>query len=183
VTGQPTPTRGALRVLRGCALAVTSATLAVAAHALSGGELPDPALTALLTVGVAAAGIALADRRRSPGAILALLGAAQLATHVMLSFAGMQMAGTSVPVPHVNGFVMLGAHAVAVLVSAGLLARADAVVFLLAAVVSMLLPRMLVAPPVPDWPTGTRPDVLPQVRTIAVLLCRSHARRGPPVAA
>src|SRR6266568_4615950 len=52
------------------------AALAVAAHAVSGGMVPDPGLTALLTVGVAAVGIALADRRRSQGAILLVLGAA-----------------------------------------------------------------------------------------------------------
>jgi hypothetical protein len=179
VRGQPSPTRGALRVLRGGALAATSATLAVAAHAVAGGALPDTGLTALLTAGVAAIGTAMADRRRSTGAILAVLGAAQLATHVILSFDEMTMPGA----PHVGGLTMTGAHALAVLVSAGLLARADAAVFLVVAVLAMLLPTVWSTPPVPAAPSGARRRVLAQDRCTAVLLRRSHARRGPPVAA
>src|ERR1700743_3007616 len=110
MTGRPTPTRGAPRVWRGVALAVTSAMLAVAAHAAAGGGLPDPGLTALLTIGVAAVGVALADRRRSAGAIIAVLGAAQLATHVLPSFAEMGMAGDMGMAGHSYTLAMLGAH-------------------------------------------------------------------------
>jgi hypothetical protein len=181
VRRQPAPTRGALRVFRGSALAVTSATLAVAAHTLAGGMVPDTGLTVLLTIGVAAVGIAMADRRRGTAAILAVLGAAQLASHVLLSFGDevgdMHMSAA----PPVNGTVMLGAHVLAVLVSAALLAGADTAVFVVAAVLAMLLPRLLTAPPVASVPSGARRVVLAQDRCTAVLLRRSHARRGPPV--
>jgi hypothetical protein len=195
VTAVPTPTRGLPRFCRAGVLAVTSATLAVAAHAVAGGELPDAGVTALLTIGVAAVGVALADRRRSIGAILAVLGAAQLATHVLLSFAGTgmsgsmggamsgAMAGDAHMVTHGYSLPMLGAHAVAVLISAWLLARADDAVFLAASVLARLLPRLFSALVVPDAPRRPRPVVAGQDRALTVLFRRSNARRGPPVAA
>jgi hypothetical protein len=83
--------------------------------------------------------------------------------------------------PHATSPTMLGAHAIAVLVSAVLLAKADAVIFLVVAVLAMLLPTLLTAPPVPSAPARACPRVAPQDRSTAVLLRRSHARRGPPV--
>jgi hypothetical protein len=158
------------------ALAVTSAALAVAAHAVAGGGLPDPALTALLTVGLAAFGVALADRRHGVGTVLLVLGAAQLATHVLLSVAEPDMAGGRMDTP----LLMTGAHAVAVLVTAALLASADAVLFRLAAVFSMLLPTVLVAPPVPAGPVALRCAATPLHRPMSALLRLSDPRRGPP---
>ncbi|HEY3753332.1 MAG TPA: hypothetical protein VGL80_29435 [Pseudonocardiaceae bacterium] len=163
-----------------------SATLAVAAHALAGGGLPATGLTVVLTLGLAAIGVAIADRRRSTGTILAVLGAAQLVTHVLLSLSPMHMAGDVViadGAPRADSAGMLGAHVIAVLVSAVLLAKADAAVFLITAVLAMLLPSLLIAPPVPSAPAGARPHAVPQDRSISVLLRRSHARRGPPVTA
>jgi hypothetical protein len=139
--------------------------------------LPDPGLTALLTVGVAGVGIALADRRRGQGAILLVLGAAQLATHVLLSVAGQGMPDM------VDPLVMTGAHAAAVLVAAVLLARADAVVLGLAGLLAMLLPLVLVAPPPPVGPLVSWRVAVPVDRAMAVLLRRTSPRRGPPVPA
>jgi hypothetical protein len=175
-------------VFRGSALAITSATLTVAAHTVAGGMPPDTGLTVLLTLGVAAVGVALAGRRRSPGAILAVLGAAQLASHVLLSFGdsvGAMSAGDLRMVAPVTGTAMLGAHVLAVLLSAALLAGAETAVFVVAGVLAMLLPRLLTAPPVPSAPpdAGARRFMLAQDRYTAVLLRRSHARRGPPVTA
>jgi hypothetical protein len=155
-----------------------SAALAVAAHAVSGGMVPDLGLTALLTVGVAAVGIAMADRRRSQGTILLVLGAAQLATHVLLSVASQDMSRDVV-----NPLVMTGAHAAAVVLAAALLARADAVVLGLAGVVAALLPRVLVTPPPPVGPPVSWCWAVPVDRAMAVLLCRASPRRGPPVPA
>lgn len=177
MTGQPAPTRGVPRIVRGASLAVVSAALAVAAHTVAGGMMPDPGLTALLTVGVAAVGIAMADRRRSQGAILLVLGAAQLATHVLLSVASQGMPDV------VDPLVMTAAHAVAVLVAAVLLARADGVVFGLAGLLAMLLPRVLVTPPPPAGPHVSWRWVVPVDRATAVLLRLASPRRGPPVPA
>lgn len=176
MTAQPTPIRGAPRWCRGAALAVTSATLAVTAHAVAGGGLPNAGLTVLLTVGVAAVGVALADRRRSTGAILAVLGGAQLATHVLLSL------GESMPMAHDYDLRMLAAHAAAVVVTALLLAGADTAVLRCAGLLAMLLPRLAVRlPRPPDVPVAVRPWARPRAVATSTLLCRSHGRRGPPL--
>jgi hypothetical protein len=177
VTGQQAPIRGVSRIVRGVLLAGASGALAVAAHTVAGGMLPDPGLTALLTVGVAGVGIAMADRRRGQGAILLALGAAQLATHVLLSVASQGMPDV------VDPLVMTGAHAAAVLVTAALLARADAVVLGLAGLLAMLLPRLMVAPPPPAGPLVSWRVAAPVDRAMAVLLRLSSPRRGPPVPA
>lgn len=195
MTATPTPTRGALRVWRGAVLAVTSATLTVTAHTMAGGMPPDTGLTVLLTVGVAAVGVALADRQRSAMAILAVLAVAQLASHVLLSLgtpamsdmpgmADMSDMGGMPGMQHVNGLAMLAAHTIAVLLSAALLARADAAIFLFAAVLAMLLPRLLLVAPPPAVPVArVRPTASPRDTATSVLLRRSHGRRGPPVSA
>lgn len=173
---------------RGAVLAITSATLTVTAHAMAGGMPPDTGLTVLLTIGVAAVGVALADRQRSATAILIVLAVAQLASHALLSLGTPAMPGmtdmTDMPgTQHVNGLAMLAAHTIAVLLSAALLARADAAVFLFAAVLAMLLPRLLVAAP-PAVPVArVRPVTAPKDTATAALLCRGHGRRGPPVSA
>jgi hypothetical protein len=166
-------------VLRGALLAGTSAALAVAAHAVAGGMLPSTGLTVLLTVGVAAAGIALADRRRGPVAILFALGSAHLGIHLMLSVAATGEPMASRPV---NGWLMAGGHLLAVLLAAAVLTRAEDAVFALAAAWAMLLPRWSVGPLPPRIASLRLPTDLPPVdRLLAVLLRRSCARRGPPL--
>jgi hypothetical protein len=159
------------------ALAVTSAALAVAAHVVAGGMPPDTGLTLLLTAGVAGAGTALADRRRGTVAIVLALGVAQVGMHLILSIPQPGVMGPAAPV---NSVLMTGAHAVAVLISAAVLARADAAVFLVAGVLAMILPRWLSAPPVPPAPARTCFPAVPVDRTMTVLLRRRCARRGPP---
>jgi hypothetical protein len=166
-------------VFRGLALATVSGSLAAAAHEFGGGGMPQTGLTALLTVGVAAVGVALADRRGSLPVILAVLGAAQLATHVLLTVESMNMPGMH----QVDGPAMVGAHTIAVLVSAVLLAKADAAVFQVIAALTRLLPTVLTTPPVPEAPERPLARVPASDRTTSVLLRRSNARRGPPARA
>lgn len=168
-------------------LAVTSAVLAVVAHAAAGGVLPSAGLTALLTVGVAAAGVALAGRRRSPWVIVAVLGAAQLAIHVLLSVESVatDQAGMA-PMRGMpfDGVAMIGAHTIAVLVSAGLLAKADAAMFALTALLAKVLPTVLYVPAAPEAPVRARPFPSPVDRvTVRILSRQVNARRGPPVTA
>jgi hypothetical protein len=190
MTGRLTPTRGALRACRGVALAGTSTALAIAAHAVGGGGLHDAGLAVLLTTGVAVVGVALANRRFSIWTILAVLGAAQLVTHLLLS-AGMpamdgmpDMAGMGDAGLSVNGATMLVAHAVAVALTAAVLFYADAATFFLTSLVARLLPVIVVAPPpTPSVAGGLwRVADVPEIRPAAALLCRTNARRGPPVA-
>ncbi|SHE65293.1 hypothetical protein SAMN05444320_101681 [Streptoalloteichus hindustanus] len=163
---------------RGAALALSSATLAVAAHAAAGGSVPDTGLAAVLTVLMAGAGTAMADRRRSAPAILAALGGSQVLLHVLLqALAGH---GAHHAPPGFDPSRMVATHVVATLLTAALLVGAERAVFAVAAALAMLLPRRL-APP-PAWaplrlasvPIGTVP--LP----LDVLLRRVHTRRGPP---
>lgn len=182
MNGRPVPTRGVPRVCRGVVLAGTSAALAIAAHAIAGGRLPDAWLTVLLTVGVAGVGIVLAGRRRSIWAILGVLGAAQLATHVLLSFGMTDMAGMTTADVRFNGMGMVVSHAVAVAVTAALLFHADDALFFAASVFAGLVPTVLVAPPAPSVPPRLRPADVP-VRAAVVLLRRANSRRGPPVVA
>jgi hypothetical protein len=176
VIGPTAPARGALRVLRGGLLAVTSASLAVAAHAVAGGGLPDTGLTLLLTAGVGAAGVALADRRRGPLAILLALAASHLGMHLVLALA---MPGE----PLVPGGSMLLAHLAGVAVAGLLLTRAEAAIFAVLAAVARLLPRPPHRPLPPVDPAPLRPAAPPADRALAVLLTRARPRRGPPLRA
>jgi hypothetical protein len=169
-----------LRALRGGLLAGTSASLAVVAHVIGGGMLPDTGLTVLLTVGVAAAGIALANRRRGPVEILLALGGSHLGIHLMLTVAANS---EHVDGPPMNGWLMTGGHVVAVLIAAVLLTKAEAAFFALACALALLLPRWLLGasrPPVAaEGSPAARPA--PADRRIRVLLRRACARRGPPL--
>ncbi|KAA2263761.1 hypothetical protein F0L68_09505 [Solihabitans fulvus] len=161
-------------------LAVSSATLAVAAHGAAGGALPDTGLAAIVTVLIAAAGTALADRRRGGPAILAALGVSQLGQHLLLAGLGhrhdLAAAGAGV-----DGRLMTGAHVAAVLATALLLTRAETALFAVVSAVSLLLPRRLSPAPIG---VPLRVSVAPPARvdTLAeVLLRRVCSRRGPPV--
>lgn len=174
-----TPTRGLPRVLRGVALAGCSAALTVAAHSAAGGLGPSTGLTIVLTVLLAGAGVALADRRCGFPAILAAVGASQLGMHLLLSTLGHPHGAPSVSAP------MAALHAVAAVLTAVLLAGGEDAVFAVAAVLRWLLGGLPAGPhPLPAL--GAAP---PRVGTewifrsifVDVLLRRVHARRGPPV--
>jgi len=169
--------RGALRVVRGAVLSVTSAALAIAAHTIGGGTAPDLGLTLLLTVGVAAVGVALAGRRRGFRVILPVLGAAQLGTHELLGLAGAGMSAHMV-----DPLVMTATHAVAVVLTALLLAHADAVIFRVAAALARLVPVSWTDPRVADRVTPLR-RADSSARPLALLLALTSPRRGPPVCA
>lgn len=110
----------------------------------------------LLTGGVAGAGIALADRRRSVWAILGVLGSAQLAAHVLLSIHMTAMVGMQDEGLRFNGLTMLLAHAVAV--TALILFHADEAMFFAASACARLVPAILLRPlPAPSAAPRVRP--------------------------
>ncbi|OLT38468.1 hypothetical protein BJF85_08935 [Saccharomonospora sp. CUA-673] len=78
-------TTGAPRLLRGAAAGLSTALLAVVAHAAAGGALPDWPVVAgpILALGTLATG--LARVRLRPATLLALLVLGQLAVHTVLS--------------------------------------------------------------------------------------------------
>jgi len=165
---------------RGRLLAACSAALAVAAHGTAGGKLSDSALTLLLSAVLAWGGAALA-RRGGLLTVIAALGTTQLAQHVLLT----EVATHGHATPPFNGWVMLAAHAVATVLTALLLLRADAALAAIRAAVAWLVGRLQAlcpAPPAGDA-AGTAATSVP-VRPgelLEVLLRQVSPRRGPPV--
>lgn len=170
----------ALRFVRGGSLAVSSTALAVTAHAAARGDLPDTALTLLLTALVGWIATALAGKARGPFGTLVLLGTAQLVMHLVLttlSMHDMQMG----PPDADGGLSMFAAHAVATVLTALLVAKADAMLLAVLSVLRAVLPWLLTPLPV-AVAAPTRLPALP-ARTphlIGVDLRSIHGRRGPP---
>jgi hypothetical protein len=172
---RPGSEQNALRVVRGGLLAATSTALAVSAHAIGHGGLPDTAPTLVMTAVLGWIGTALAGRARGPAGTLAVLGAAQLVLHVVLTdlspHAGAEM---------MDGTTMTVAHAAATLVTALVVARADALLLVVATRLRRLLPVSWGPVPIPDGPVRA-PLAQPVTRdAVTVLLHRVVRRRGPP---
>lgn len=180
-----------LRVLRGCVLAGTSASLSIAAHAAAGGSNPPLGTTAVITLLLAAAGIGLADRQRGTWSILGALGASQLALHVILEvMSGHSMHGDQhmdmgsmrhmEPTLPLNEPTMTLGHIAVVLLTGLAMAHAERAIFAVARLVRAILPRR--AGPLPVLtPPPTICVPAPIARTLAQLIFqRIHGRRGPP---
>ncbi len=171
--------RAALGATRGALLAVTSAALSVTAHFLADGELADPALTVLLTGLIGWTATALAGKARGPVATLALLGSGQVVMHlVLVTLAGHDMYGMP---GRAGGLTMLAAHAIATLVTALLVAKADAMLLAALSAVRAILPWLLPVLPVPAAAPVAMParaDGPPHLTSVD--LRRINGRRGPP---
>ena len=181
---------GGVRALRLTAFCAAATALAVGAHLAGGGMPPDAVATALASLLAAAAGWVLTRRRRGLLDILAVLAAVQVVTHELFATAptaslpGMPMAG--MPMGGAGGAVMLAAHALAVAVTAVLLARGERLVHDLTAVLAWVrggAHRLrhgdaVPAVPVPGVLRGPVVAVRPQ---LSVLVVRHIVeRRGPP---
>jgi hypothetical protein len=175
--------RAVHRVLSGWLLALSSAALSIAGHGAAGGGVPDTASTAVLTVLVAWAGTALADRMRGIPATLAVLATVQLGMHLLLSEVATH--ATHLPAPGaVNGWLMLLGHGAALGVTAVLLTRATEALVAVAGARDWLY-RQLAA----LWyPADTAPAATVVISTVParpghlleVQLRRVRSRRGPP---
>lgn len=166
---------------RGWLLAACSAALAIAAHGTAGGKLSDAALTLPLSAILAWGGAALA-RRGGLFTVTAALASTQLAQHVLLTEIAAHGHDRT---PPVDGWVMVGAHAVATVFTALLLLRADAALATVRAAVCWLVGRLqALCPAPPDGDVaGTAATSIP-VRPgelLEVLLRQVSPRRGPPV--
>lgn len=140
-------------------------------------------MTTVVTLLLAGAGIALADRQRGPWGILGALGTSQLALHAFLEF----MSGSGAAMhqhghhgAHLAAPVMTIGH-VAVVIATGLaMTRAEQALFVVARLLRAVLPRR----------TGPLPVVTPPpavcipaqiTRTLAQLIHRRiQPQRGPP---
>ncbi|WP_018686952.1 hypothetical protein [Actinokineospora enzanensis] len=174
-------------MLRGVLLGAVTAALAVSAHGMAGGGVPDTAVTLALTGLVGWAGTALADSRAGrvsgPLTTMAVLGISQLGLHVLLTYVlgphEAIHAGHSAP--PVDARLMVATHVVATVLSALLLTHAGTALTTTAAAVTGLI-RALVPPPrpIPHRPAARPVDVTPG-HLLAVVLREVCARRGPPV--
>jgi hypothetical protein len=167
--------RGALATVRGGLLAGSAASLAVTAHAVADGGLPDPALTVLLTGLLGWIATALAGKARGPLATVAVLGAGQLIMHLVLTTLAHHGAASS-------GWTMTATHAIATVLTALLLARADALLLAVLHVVRTVLPRLVPTLPVPSAAATVLPARPARAGVVLdVERRRVRGRRGPPV--
>jgi hypothetical protein len=184
VTARAGHTARANRALRGGLLAVCSAALAIAAHAMAGGGVADTALTVPIAVLLAWGGAALADRRHELLALLGVLAVTQAVIHLMLTTTAHRHTDQHAPPPAVDGTVMLVAHATATILTAVLLTRVSSALAVVSSAVERLLGSLRAprgAPvPVAAGTTPARSVAAGPGRLLEVLLRRSCARRGPP---
>ncbi|WP_116044638.1 hypothetical protein [Amycolatopsis palatopharyngis] len=165
---------------RGILLAIASAALAITAHAVADGGLPNTALILLLTVLIGWVSTAMAEHTRGPAGILAVLGCAQLLMHLALSELVVSH-GTNAA-PEYDASAMTAAHVVATVFTALILARAESALLAAAASVRLLLPIFWRPAPVPA--AAPLPTIaLPQGSTlvVSVLVPRVLGLRGPPL--
>lgn len=173
--------------MRGSLLGVSSAALAVTAHVIGDGEVPDTAMTLLLTVLIGWNAAALAAKARGPLATIVDLGAGQVVMHLVLSSLSSHelrhdVLAQSGPTPASGGLAMTAAHVVATLVTAVLLAKADGLLLGVLGCLRALVPFILRALPVPaavPAPALARPAGPGHL--VGVDLRRVHGRRGPPL--
>lgn len=177
MTRRPERLPASLRIARGTLLATCAFALTVTAHSAGGGDLTGSAFTLFLTLLVAAAGTAFADRRRSAGAIVLALGSAQLFLHLLLTAASTHHPAEGAP----DGVRMLLAHMIAGLMLGVLLAKADECVLTFAAAMRRVLPQLPPLPVVPDT-AAPRPVVSDFVDVLHRAVPKACAsRRGPPL--
>lgn len=164
-----------MRAARGWLLAVSSAGLAIAAHAAASGGMPDTAVTVVVTALLGFAATGTARKIRSPRGVLGTLAVGQLLMHGALTVLDTHPdAGTHFPTG-----AMLAAHVVATLLTAALLAHADRALATVDAALRRLLPVLIV--PAPPVATPAPVVVSDDPRGITdLLLRRVHTRRGPP---
>ncbi|WP_156755440.1 hypothetical protein [Actinokineospora pegani] len=173
----------ARRVVRGVLLGFSSTALAVAAHGIAGGGVPDTAVTIVLAALVGWAGTGVADRHTGFVPTLLLLGGGQATLHVLLSHVAVAHPGETAPGSVLPTPLMLALHVVALLLTALLLTRASAAFATAAAALTGLVRAIAVVLPVAERPRGG-PVVAPAQGTfMAVLLRRVCGKRGPPLPA
>ncbi|HWN32483.1 MAG TPA: hypothetical protein VNP03_07055 [Pseudonocardia sp.] len=177
------PTRGGARVARGLAAASVCGLLTYSGHRAAGGAMPDLGLLLVLTLLLAGFLTTLADRRRGPLAILAMVGGSQLALHGLLQLLAASHADptTALPPPLGGSLSMLGAHALATVLTSAVLAGAEDAVFTVAHALARVLPLASSAPRAVELPSRLSAVSGPlDGRLRGVLGWRLYLRRGPP---
>jgi hypothetical protein len=172
----------ALRAVRGGLLGVSSGALAVTAHALGDGGMPDASLTLVLMVLIGWTAAALAAKTKGPLGILAVLGTGQVLMHVVLTVLMTHSEHQAAGPVAVHGMTMTAAHTGATLVTALLVTRVEALLRAVIGVMRMLLPVVWLPSPVPAA-APKPPLVFPAGASelTGLLIRRVNGRRGPPL--
>jgi hypothetical protein len=159
---------------------VSSAAIALGAHTLADGGLPDPAMTTLLTVMIGWLGTASAAKTTGPVKTVAVLGAAQVVMHVGLTTLATHSAHSAAS-GVLSGVTMTATHTAATLVTALLVARAESMLQAVVTAMRLLLPLIRRAIPVLDTAPVRAIVRSPETgQLISVLFRRVLGRRGPP---
>lgn len=201
--GMTSPGRGAVRVVRATVLTGLVILLTAAAHRLGGGEAPGLLSLAVLALGAWPVALLSTGRRLRPTALLAGLGAGQVLGHGLLAWLGgaavsgpasieclthaaherfgrgcLDTSLTPAVSAHAHqpspGGWMLGAHVLATVIAALLVARGEQVLWRVLDLVLRTVPVLV------------RPVALRPVRAVAVQLVPARPRldvrasRGPP---
>ncbi|MET9627163.1 hypothetical protein ABZX92_06840 [Lentzea sp. NPDC006480] len=158
-----------LRRVRCAAVGVVTGALAVLAHSTADGHLPDAGLAFSLVGLLTWACAGFARRELTPGRMLVLIGAGQLAMHFMMSLAASRH-------EHADPSRMVAAHVAATALTVVVLATAERTVLALARAVASVLPRRLT--PLP----ATAPLVVatPRIAPAVIVFLDVLSWRGPP---
>jgi hypothetical protein len=176
----PGPTSNRWRLFRAIAFAAIATELAALGHLAGGGGTPDAAVLLIGGATIGAISTGLTRARRGWSSIFGVLLACQLAFHLLFSVDMHPMAGGAHSLLPVDEFRMLSFHLLAAAVSALVLARGEAALFGLFAVLrrfGLLGSRAIVVDLPPQWISRSAGPSAP--RPSGVLLSASP-RRGPP---
>ena len=191
--------RALFRLSRAAAVACATVWLAAAAHTTAAGSLPDPLILAAVLALALLPAVALAGRKISAPAMLAVLSAGQVALHEAFDVLSVSASTPPLPTPvtghvHVLGALsapgaggqasghtatMLFAHVLATVVTALLLARGEAALW---ALLAWLRPLVRILTPLALHPTPAVPAFTDDLLPRSWRGLRLPARRGPPAA-
>lgn len=160
--------------LRGTAVGAASAALAIAAHGMGGGELPQSSSLTLLIAVCATVGAVTATLpalMRGPAALIVALGLGQGAAHVTMTLS--EHAHSPAP-----GLLMLAAHAGATAACAVLVLAAERLFGVVTRVLRAVLASL--APVAADTSASTVSTGFHR-GPVDALLRASISRRGPPL--
>ena len=200
------PATGWLRVVRAAVLGSVAFALALSAHVVAGGQAPSMTVCLVLTLACGEVSIGVTSGRLGLAAITTTLGVFQLALHYCLMWlasagcvaaspvavAPMHMhggpaqilpcapmaAGAMASTAHVSTVLMLAAHAIATVATAGVLAHGERVMWLLVSAVWTVFHRVGT---VLITPAGRRSNPpLADGAGRALVALGGIGRRGPP---
>lgn len=170
------PIDGRWRSVRAGAFVLIAAQIAVLGHVIAGGTPPDLPLLVVMSGLLVAALRSVATRRQRFPILLAAMAGTQLAFHLVLTLADAHHGSPG----HDDPVRMLAFHALAAVVSAGLLAHGDRMLFALMGWLARRRPRPRIVDPV----VSTAGWTALVDRAGGVLRSRlagsTVSRRGPP---